>query len=112
MNKKRIISYIVCICIGLLLGFSINNYTYITKKPSSHTGHDMKMMSYLGDRGPDFDKKFIDGMILHHEGALEMAHVALNNSDRQEIKKLSNEIIMAQKKEIEQMKKWRKEWYE
>jgi uncharacterized protein (DUF305 family) len=57
-----------------------------------------------------FDIRFIDAMIPHHEGALMMAQMVQQRSQRPEIKQLADEIIKAQTAEIEQMKKWRTEW--
>ena len=61
--------------------------------------------------GDEFDQAFISGMIVHHQGAINMAKAALNNSERQEIKNLANAIISAQTKEIEQMKQWQNDWF-
>jgi uncharacterized protein (DUF305 family) len=58
-----------------------------------------------------FDLAFIEAMIPHHEGAIEMAEVALENSENEEIRVLAEEIIAAQRAEIEQMEAWREEWY-
>jgi uncharacterized protein (DUF305 family) len=64
----------------------------------------------LANKKP-FDKAFIDAMIPHHQSAIEMAEVAYENSENPRIKELAGDIISAQKREIEQMKQWRKEWY-
>ncbi len=64
----------------------------------------------LANREP-FDKAFIDAMIPHHQSAIEMAQVALENSDNPKMKELAQNIISAQKREIEQMKQWRQQWY-
>jgi uncharacterized protein (DUF305 family) len=58
-----------------------------------------------------FDEAFIDAMILHHQSAIEMAKVATENSGIPEIKELAGNIMSAQKREIEQMKQWRKDWF-
>jgi uncharacterized protein (DUF305 family) len=57
------------------------------------------------------DKAFIDAMIPHHRSATEMAEVASEKSENARIKELAGDVINAQKREIEQMKQWRKEWY-
>jgi uncharacterized protein (DUF305 family) len=64
----------------------------------------------LANREP-FDKAFIDAMIPHHQSAIEMSQVALEKSKNPKIKELAENIISAQKREIEQMKQWRKDWY-
>jgi uncharacterized protein (DUF305 family)/predicted small secreted protein len=58
-----------------------------------------------------FDKAFIDAMIPHHRSAIEMASVALRESDNARIKEIAGAIVDAQKKEIAQMQRWREEWY-
>lgn len=65
----------------------------------------------LGPADSDYDLRFIDAMILHHQGAVVMAKEALSKSQRPEIKKLASEIINAQDKEINEMKQWKKAWY-
>ena len=65
----------------------------------------------LGVADADYDLRFIDGMTPHHQGAIAMAEDVLKNSQRPELKKLAQEIIQAQQKEIAQMGEWRKAWY-
>jgi uncharacterized protein (DUF305 family) len=76
----------------------------------SHAGHGMSGM--LSDRelkelesatGADFDLLFLEGMIKHHEGAIEMAEM-VTDSQNQEVSALAKQIIKAQKTEIELMK--------
>jgi len=43
---------------------------------------------------------FLEGMIAHHGGALEMAHDALNTSTNPTVRRLAREIIVAQRAEI------------
>jgi uncharacterized protein (DUF305 family) len=50
-------------------------------------------------------------MIPHHQGAIVMAQDALNKSQRPEIKRLAQNIITSQQREIDQMKQWRTQWY-
>jgi uncharacterized protein (DUF305 family) len=65
----------------------------------------------LGPADAEFDLRFIDAMTPHHQGAVEMAKVAQQQSKRPEIQKLAAEIIGAQDQEIAQMKQWRQAWY-
>jgi uncharacterized protein (DUF305 family) len=58
-----------------------------------------------------FDKAFIDAMIPHHESAIAMANVALQESEDPEVLRIAGETMDAQEAEIEQMKLWRAEWY-
>lgn len=72
----------------------------------------MMMSGDLGEADEEFDLRFINAMIPHHVGAVEMAQEALEKSDRAEIRQLAQEIIDAQEQEIEQMEQWRQAWYE
>lgn len=71
----------------------------------------MMMSTNLGTSDDQFDLRFIDAMIPHHEGALIMAKDAIAKSKRPEIQKLAQEILNSQQQEIEQMQAWRKDWY-
>jgi uncharacterized protein (DUF305 family) len=55
-----------------------------------------------------FDQQFIDMMVPHHEGAVEMARVAQGRAQRPEIKAMAADIVKSQDAEIKQMKDWRK----
>ncbi|PSB08492.1 DUF305 domain-containing protein [filamentous cyanobacterium CCP1] len=72
----------------------------------------MMMSGDLGEADAEFDLRFINAMIPHHEGAVVMAQEALENSDREEVRQLAQAIIDAQQQEIEQMEQWRQDWYE
>lgn len=49
---------------------------------------------------------YLQGMILHHEGAVTMAEQVLPLSGRQEIRDFARAVISAQSVEIEQMRYW------
>ena len=80
------------------------------------SGEDMSMMGMMkdpqqvADEDP-FDRAFIDNMIPHHESAIAMAEVALQKSKNSEIRGIAEDIVSAQKREIEQMRQWRQQWY-
>ena len=72
------------------------------------------MMNHNMDVGPadaNYDLRFIDSMLPHHQGALVMAQSAIQKSKRPELFKFAKNIITEQKKEIAQMQQWRKQWY-
>ncbi|QKQ75272.1 DUF305 domain-containing protein [Nostoc sp. TCL240-02] len=82
-----------------------------TMEMSSDQMKTMMMSQDLGAADTEFDLRFINAMIPHHEGAVRMAKDALSKSQRPEIKKLAQAIIKAQNTEIKQMQQWRKTWY-
>lgn len=79
---------------------------------TNHGTMSMEEMSKQleGLSGDDYDKAFIEMMIDHHEGAVDMAKLSDNRAKHDEIKQLSKDIITAQEKEITEMKKWQKDW--
>ena len=58
----------------------------------------------------EFDVVFINMMTLDHAGAVTMANKALLKAEQPEIKKLANQIISEQRRELQQMSKWRAAW--
>ena len=64
--------------------------------------HDGMNAALTGD--PDVD--FMQGMIPHHQGAIEMAEIVLKYGKDPETRKLAQEIIEAQTKEIAFMQAW------
>lgn len=68
----------------------------------------MKMHENMAKVTPtgDADTDFVTGMIPHHQGAIDMAKIEVEKGKDPEIKKLAQDIIKAQEKEIEFMNKW------
>lgn len=60
----------------------------------------------------DADTMFAQMMIVHHEGAIEMADLAVEKADSEEVRSLAERISAAQGPEIEQMTSWLKTWGE
>jgi hypothetical protein len=75
-------------------------------------GHEMVMKGLLTDAdlkrlaaasGQEFDRLFLEGMIGHHLGAIEMAKVVLDSSNSA-VRNLAEAIISSQGKQIAEMK--------
>lgn len=74
-------------------------------------GHMMDMgESLMGLRGAEFEKRFLELMIEHHQQAVDMSVYAEQNAEHQEVKDLARSIISTQSSEIDQMKRWLSAW--
>ncbi len=69
----------------------------------------MRMGGTAAQSAP-FDQQFIDMMVPHHEGAVEMAKVALKHARDPETKRMAQKIIDDQEKEIAEMRDWLKKY--
>lgn len=79
-------------------------------KDMGHGSHSMagmltdEQLAELGAAsGADFDRLFLEGMILHHEGAISMART-VQESTNAEVRALSESIIASQQSQIDLMK--------
>lgn len=119
----------IFLALGIIIG-SIITFTFTQRssnaEPAIQMDHEMHMQSSTpmsmesmmmdmnaslkGKNADEFDKAFLSEMIIHHQGAIDMAELAKVNAKHEEIKRLSDEIITAQTKEIEMMKQWQKQW--
>lgn len=89
-------------------------------------GHDDGMMSMMhgnesmsmdnmvdrldGISGEEFDREFVELMIEHHQGAIDMAKLIDTRSEKEELRKMGQDIINVQSAEIEMMENWLEEW--
>ncbi len=67
------------------------------------SAEDITQLSSL--RGAEFDRAWMNGMIEHHEGAIEMAKEVLEDGKDAAVKALATAIATAQDSEILEMKK-------
>jgi uncharacterized protein (DUF305 family) len=69
------------------------------------------IMAVLGDADPEYDQRFLDIMIHHHEDGIKMSRDALQKAQHPELRKKAEEMIRMQEKDNEEMKQWREQWY-
>lgn len=101
--------------IGLLVG-SLLTLLFVTNAVNTNNYNMMQMMGMRQGAGGAsvagaIDKHFIEQMIPHHEGAIEMAKLAQERSKSPEVQTLTNAIIKSQSEEITQMQSWYRDWY-
>ncbi len=106
------------IVLGVAAGYLLAMQTLPTKMPEQ-VMHDTPMESAMhqmtssleGKTGEEFERAFLDEMMVHHSGAIEMAKQLLVNTSRPELKKLAEDIITAQTNEINMMNDWAHSWF-
>ncbi len=119
MSKNTIAVIVISLFVGGGIGFLVapRAEMNIATTPVMVENGDMQntmngMVSNLKDkRGEDMDLAFLEGMIVHHQGAIEMAKIVVEKTKRPEIKKMAEDIISAQSDEITTMKGWLSNWY-
>ncbi|GHP01138.1 hypothetical protein KSF_111850 [Reticulibacter mediterranei] len=94
-------------------------------QPTSHSGMDMGTSEATATttsdpmtdslkplQGKEFEIKFMQDMIVHHQSAIAMAQLVPDHTKRPELLTLSKNITTAQTKEITEMTNWLSEWYQ
>lgn len=73
-------------------------------------GHS-ELKSSPGAEEAPIDLQFIDTMIVHHQGAIEMAKLAPGRAEDREVLLFAEGIIDIQEREIAAMTRWREAWF-
>lgn len=120
MSKKVLAGVIIAIVVTVGVGgawlaisgnFKNNNAVSLqTPAPVAADINSAEYKHYSQITGDMYDRSFIANMVAHHEGAVNMAKLALTNAKHQELKDLSQRIVSSQEKEIADMLKWQKDW--
>lgn len=86
--------------------------TAIDHSKMDHSKMDhSKMASSQNAASAPYDLQFLDTMMAHHQGAVDMAAPCGAKAEHAEIKTLCANIISSQQKEIADMKVWREKWF-
>jgi len=128
MNNTILAAVVVSLLVGGGAGYGIAKYQ--SPAETVHPGasdpapavavsgeHSMNssMASMLADlqktSGEARDAAFLESMIVHHQGAIEMAQIIAKSTKRPELKQMAENIISAQTTEIATMQEWLKQWF-
>ncbi len=82
-----------------------------SEQGSSESKEDTQSMDHgevgsemLMENGEYSDERFIDAMVPHHQGAIDMAEVALERAEHPELRQLAANVIVDQEAEIEELR--------
>jgi len=89
---------------GLLV--SVAATTFDTPELQKHDSMSAMTQTLTNKTGAEYDAEFAKQMIMHHEAAVDMAELSGERTANKDVLTLSDEIISAQKQEIERMKRW------
>ncbi len=80
----------------------------LTEAQAAYKAVNDRMHAGMADIPADADVAFMQGMLAHHQGAVEMSEVALKYAKDEQARDLAARVIAAQKAEIAEMQAWLK----
>jgi uncharacterized protein (DUF305 family) len=96
---------IVTFITGIGLGY------IITPQYALMNNEDNAVMQDLGKADKYVDLRYLEAMIVHHRGAIQLAEQVKDLTQRNEIKELAEMILRGEPKAIDELYAWRKDWY-
>jgi uncharacterized protein (DUF305 family) len=116
MNKKNILflAIILIVIAGLGIFFYLQNQkTNIFQIQQNINPEEQKSQpQHAVHQTINSEKDFLAMMIYHHQEAVRAAKGVLERGGSvEEVRKIAENIVSTQEKEIEQMKKWYQEWF-
>jgi hypothetical protein len=100
-KPQSLADYMVAICAKAFHPASALEASYLADNVSAMT----KMMTDMGIQpSGDVDADFVAMMVPHHQGAIEMAQAELRYGRNEQLRRLSQEIIVTQQQEIAAMR--------
>lgn len=106
--------------LAAIVGFACNTQNSVNQDNHSTMNHQnmnhdqmnhSEMKSSPSAANAPYDLQFLDTMIAHHQGAVDMAKMVETKAQHAELKTLAKNIIVSQEKEIGEMKAWREKWF-
>lgn len=112
-NTGKIVLVLMLVGVGALGGYLFAQEAppdAPQQKASMHEQMDSMTANLEGLEGTAFDYAFAQEMIVHHEGAIDMALLAKEKSQNPDVQDLADAIISAQEAEIAMMNGWIAMW--
>lgn len=118
MIKNSLKSSLLAVSAGVILGWSghllaadnsaaaMNAYMDSMKRMDA--GMKTAMDTMHKDMKASADHHFVTMMISHHAGAVDMAKIELKYGSDPRLRKMAQQIVSSQTKEIDDLKKWQK----
>jgi uncharacterized protein (DUF305 family) len=80
--------------------------TWLNKDYTPNSNYQAMMGGMKGKTGTELDQAYVQGMIMHHQGAIQMATKIQTLTKRPELLKLANDIIVSQTAERTILMNW------
>ena len=96
------------IIVAFVLGIGTG---YLITPQYSMSKYESAQMTDLGNADKYLDLRYLNAMIAHHREAILLAKQAKDKTERQEIKKLAEDILAEEPGAIAELYQWKKEWY-
>jgi uncharacterized protein (DUF305 family) len=114
VNYLRRIPALVLVAALVLTGCARKGPNSATSSGTSPPATSMSSMEKMTKplAGADLDRAFIEGMVPHHQAAIDMAKVELEKGKNQRVKALAQTIVNDQQREIAEMTTMAKERFQ
>jgi uncharacterized protein (DUF305 family) len=114
MNTNALV--ILSLIAGVGLGYGLGSSdgvagTHMMDDSSMHGAMESMTSRMHGKTGDELDRIFLEDMIVHHQGAIDMAQMLAAGTKRPELQAMASDIIFAQTGEIASMRVWLKAWF-
>ena len=108
MKKISMALAISLMIVSAVIGLAGGYYISPAYKQTMYAKDEMG----LGQADAFVDQRYLNLMARHHRGAILLADQIAGNSERQEIKDLAADIQAGEPKLIEELYRWKKDWYQ
>ncbi|MEW6611580.1 DUF305 domain-containing protein [Thermithiobacillus tepidarius DSM 3134] len=95
----------------LLFTASGTTHAADSRTPGSSAGEAPAAAAAPQPVAAPYDLQFLDTMIQHHRGAIEMARLAEQKAQHDELKTFARKTQKDQQQDIEEMQRYRERWY-